>query len=87
MVSRVSEREGEITTYVEWFQLCVSLPQNIPLEPPWCRFASLIGDEFLTRDGENIVKLFQSSLLGLWHKEEDHNECANVETCVEAECA
>jgi hypothetical protein len=74
-------------THVERFQLCVALPQDIPLEPPWCSFTSLVSDELLARDGEDVVELLQSPLLGFRHKEENHDECANVETCVEAKCA
>jgi hypothetical protein len=87
VISRCFERDGEITTYVERFKLCVALPQDPPLEPPWSSFASLVGDELLARDRENIVELLQSPLLGFRHKEENHDECANVETCIEAECA
>ena len=72
-------------TYVERLQLCVSLPQHPPLEPPRRNLTSLVRNELLARNGENVVKLLQGPLLGFRDKEEDHDECADVETGVEAE--
>ena len=74
-------------TYVKRLQLSVSLPQNPPLEPPRRSFAGLVGNELLARYCKDVVKLFQSPLLSLRDKEEDHDESADVEASVEAESA
>ena len=72
-------------TYVKRLQLSVSLPQNPPLEPPRRSFAGLVGNELLARYCKDVVKLLQSSLLGLRDKEENHDERADVQPSIEPE--
>lgn len=74
-----------VVTYVEWLQLSITLSQRPPLEPPWRSLTSLIRDELIARNGENVIELLQGSLLCFRDEEEDHYECDNVQTTVEAE--
>jgi hypothetical protein len=46
----------------------------------------LIFHEDLGRDGKDVIKFFESALLGLGNPEEDHNEGYYVEAGIEAEC-
>ena len=75
-----------IVTYIERFQLSVTLPQHPPLEPPRRSLASLVRDELLARNSKDVVKLFQGPLFGFWNEEEDHDERDDVQTSIEAEC-
>jgi hypothetical protein len=83
--AQVSRRIIGTKTYIERFQLRITLPQHPSFEPPRRSFTSLVGDELLARDGEDVVELFQGPLLGFRYKEEDHDEGANIETGIESE--
>lgn len=69
---------------VKRLKLGVLLPQHISLEPPRSSFACLVSNEPATGDSEDVIELFQSPLLCLWNKQEDHDERANIQSSVEA---
>ena len=80
---RSSEVNG-LVHIIQGLQRSAALPQDPALDPKWSRLTSLVRDEFLTRNGKDIVELLERALLRLRHKEEDHEECGDVESGVEA---
>jgi hypothetical protein len=63
------------------------LPEQDPaLEPPRQGLCQLIFSMSTSWDTEDVVQLFQSTLLGLVQEEEDHPEGDKVHGGVEAEC-
>lgn len=49
--------QSGMATYIERLQLSVPLPQDPPLEPPRRSLSSLVCDEFLARNGKDVIKL------------------------------
>ena len=63
----------------------VLVAEYVALEPPWGDCEALVSHVRSSRHRKNIVEFFQSALLGLRHKQEDHEECRDVECGIEAE--
>lgn len=69
-----------------WWGLgSVLLEQNVALEEVWQPGAGFVSEEFLGRNGEDLIDFLQSELLGLANEAEDHAPGNKVESSIEAE--
>jgi hypothetical protein len=70
---------------VQRLQLGVFTEEHISLDPVWEERLGLVRDMFAGRHGKDVVELFQRALHRLGHEEENHDECNDVQSCIEAE--
>src|SRR4051812_18900089 len=56
--------------------------ENVSLDEPRHDLAGLIGHMSSHRYREDIVQFFQTSLLGLWKPEEDHDEGNHIKRSI-----
>lgn len=67
---------------VERLQMNILASQNMSLcEVRQC-FGKLVAHMSGCWDREYVVEFFESTLLGLWHKEEDHDQCDYIQSSV-----
>jgi hypothetical protein len=71
-----------IIKVVERFELRSLVHLNVALDPVWDRFGELVVDEAARWHSEDIVKLFESALLRLWHEQEDEDSRGDVQTTI-----
>jgi len=69
---------------VERLELSLSVPEDPPSDEVREAFLELVSCMLRRGDGEDVVKLFKCTLLGLRHQEEDHDERKHVEPSVES---
>lgn len=70
---------------VEWLENGVLAEEDPSLNEVWEGLGELVVHVGASWDGEDVVQLLESALLGLWNPEEDHDEGDEVEAGVEAE--
>jgi hypothetical protein len=63
------------------------LSKDVALNPPWKHTEELMAHEGPHRYSEDVVELFESTLLRLGDEKEDHAESQYVESCVETKGA
>lgn len=73
------DAEHTLVELVEWFENCMLISENVVLEPPRNPSSKVVSDGGAGRDRENVVQLFQCSLLGFWDKQEDHAEGQHIQ--------
>jgi hypothetical protein len=67
---------------VQRFQLSTPSEEHVALEPPWQPRAGLVRHEMSRWHGEDVIELFEGSLFGFWHEEENHDQGTHVEATV-----
>lgn len=63
----------------------ILLHKNPAVEPPWESGEELVAHVGASWDCEDVIEFLKSALLGFRNPEEDHDECNDVGSCVEAE--
>ena len=67
---------------IKRYERCVFSKEYPTFYPPWERLGNLVLHEDPSRHSEDVVELFESSLLRFWKPQENHDECQNIEACV-----
>lgn len=64
----------------------ILLEKDPPLDEPWKSLPNLVVDELGSRQAENVIELFQSSLFCFGDPQEDHDQGNDIEAGIQAEC-
>ena len=68
----------DMVKFVEWFETDV-LAKNVALDPPRQNLEQLVAHVSASRNGEDVIQLFEGALFCFGDPEEDHEKGDDVE--------
>lgn len=69
------------TFIVQWLKNGGLVPEDMAAEEVGKGLVDLVACKGTSRDGEGVVELLESELLGFGEEKEEQDECDNIETC------
>jgi hypothetical protein len=78
LTSTLSDSLLDVVKSVEWFETDV-LAENVALDPPRQNLEKLVAHVSASRNGEDVVQLFEGALFCFGDPEEDHEKGDDVE--------
>lgn len=69
----------EVVQLVQRLKVSTATAEDVAIDPPWEHLEQLIAHVHGCGHSEDVVKLFESPLLGLGNPEEDHNKRSDIE--------